>query len=140
MMIQKYKFVILDTNTNEYSFANRKPKTSKYDKRYQKYSMMLMFGNVIGYQNCEDDYSQSQATLLMLKKFKKDLREAKRELKETLVDRSKNTDIHVLAKLDYYINVRQEMIVNYTHQVKIWSAKATLAKASSEYLIETLLK
>lgn len=140
MMIQKYKFVILDTNTNEYSFANRKPKTSKYDKRFQKYEMMLMFGDLLGYQNCENEYSQSQATLLMLKKFKKDLREAKRELKEALVDRSKNTDINVLHKYDYYIKVRQEMISNFTHQVKIWTAKATLARASSEYLVETLMK
>lgn len=139
-MIQKYKFVILDKNTNEYSFANRKPKSSRFERRYEKYSMTLMFGHVIGYQNCLDEYSETQATLLMLKHFKKELREAKRELKEALVDRSKNTDSHVISNYDYFIKVRQEMISNFTHQVKIWTAKATLAKASSEYLIETLIK
>jgi hypothetical protein len=140
MLIQKYKFVILDKDTQEYSFANRKPKSSRYENRYEKYSMMLMFGSMLGYQNCEDEYSESQATILMLKMFKKELRKAKRELKETLVDRSKNTNVNVLTKLDYYISVREEMIANYTNQIKIWTAKATLAKASSEYLIETLLK
>ena len=140
MLIQKYKFVILDEDTQEYSFANRKPKSSKYENRYEKYSMSLMFGDVIGYYECKDEYSESQATILMLKKFKKDLREAKRELREAQVDRSKNFDSRVLERLDYYISVREMFIIKYTKLVKIWTAKATLARASSEYLIETLIK
>lgn len=138
-MTTKFKFIICNRITGEYTFANRKPKSkSKYSSDYDKYSTSLMFGRMLGYENVKSEYTVSEMTFLLLKKFKQNLRNAKRELKESLA--LKPSNIQNQIGLDYYITVRERMIKENTELVKIWTKKAKEVKSSNAYLIELLTK
>jgi hypothetical protein len=138
-MATKFKFIIRNRITGEYSFANRKPKSeSKYSSDYDKYSTTLLFGSMLGYSNVKSEYTHSEMTFLMLKLFKQNLRNLKRELKEVLaLDPSQ---IQNQTSVNYYISVRERMIKENTELVKIWTKKAKEVKSSNAYLIELLTK
>jgi hypothetical protein len=138
-MTKKFKFIIRNRDTGEYTFANRKPKSqSKYRCDYDKYSTSLMFGSMLGYQNVKDEYTASEMTFLLLKMFKQNLRDAKRELAEAQAMHP--SEIQNQIGLDYYITVRNRMIAENTQLVKLWTKKANEVKSSNAYLIELLTK
>jgi hypothetical protein len=136
-MTKTFKFVIRDRETGDYFFANRKP-NSPFFNRYDKYSMQLMFGDIIGYQNCADKYTASECTVLLLKKFKQDLRQAKKELKECIA--TDPATIHNKHSFNYYVSVRERMVAENTVLVKKWTDIAKAVKASPQYIVELLSK